>query len=519
MTQIVFPTVNVPIISAATQVENTAQKMLFVGPSTGATTAGTLHENIAMTPAEINTKFGEGSPLANMLIAGREINKDVQFDALEVVTGDGVAAVATIVFGAAASDETYTIVIGSKDKGKVVTSVTSGTSASDTVDAIVLNITNNYAHLGITAANNPSGTLELTTNENLTAFNNAELSVLVTDSANLPTVNKFASGADGTITSAMFDAIGENRYQTVVWPFSSDVSIVSDFLDGRFNVTDDVLDGVSIFTSTDTFSNISTALTSINSSSLVYMANEEATDNGNSLSTGNYNSIAEFPWIISSKVGAIRSLRLQDGANIASIVISSNGALDAIGGAALASKPYANTPVTGLETVESGLGFTKAEVTSLNNSGASVLGNNKAKNAVIMGQMLTTYKTDSAGNSDISFKYLNYVDSASVAREFFFNNLSSRYAQSRLTDGNLIKGRDMTNETEIRATMVGYYQTLSGVDYVVGRSGEDALNFFKNNLIISVDLATGQVDMAFQFPLVTQLRKINAPMQLKFNLD
>ena len=159
------------------------------------------------------------------------------------------------------------------------------------------------------------------------------------------------------------------------------------------------------------------------------------------------------------------------------------------------------------------------EIDSLNTSGISTIGNNRAGNQVILGEQVTTYKTDSAGNPDVSFKFLNFVDTSSNAREFFVNNYRNVYAQSRLTGGDLIPGRDMANQASIEATTIGFYNTLSGADFVLTQAGEEARRFFIQNLIVSLDLATGTVTVDMGTPLVTQLRNLFGTMRIVFSTE
>ena len=54
-----------------------------------------------------------------------------------------------------------------------------------------------------------------------------------------------------------------------------------------------------------------------------------------------------------------------------------------------------------------------------------------------------------------------------LSEEFFrigkvFNNLKSRFAQSRLTEGAVVRGRDMANANTIRAYMEKLYLDLAG---------------------------------------------------------
>jgi hypothetical protein len=218
---------------------------------------------------------------------------------------------------------------------------------------------------------------------------------------------------------------------------------------------------------------------------------------------------------MSAMIGGLRAKRLSDGSNISDIVIAANGPADVTGGDAIRSLPYFNTPLP-VPVADTGLGFTSTEIATLNSKGGSVMGNNIAGNAVILSDVYTTYKTDSAGNADPTWEFLNYVDTGSGSREYMFNNVRSDCAQSRLTDGDLAINRNIHNENSIIGLFIDYYATLSGDNYLLLRSGETNRQFFIDNLSVTLDLAAGKVTVIGKNPIVTQLREIDATFQIVF---
>jgi hypothetical protein len=124
--------------------------------------------------------------------------------------------------------------------------------------------------------------------------------------------------------------------------------------------------------------------------------------------------------------------------------------------------------------------------------------------------------TNAAAVPDVTFTFLNYVDSSSAIREYFFNNYKARFAQSRLTEGDLSAGRDVANALSIRAFSEKLYSDLAGADKVLVQSGERALNFFKQNLVVELDLAEGKVTITMFVPIVTQLRTIQGTIKIAF---
>ena len=77
----------------------------------------------------------------------------------------------------------------------------------------------------------------------------------------------------------------------------------------------------------------------------------------------------------------------------------------------------------------------------------------------------------------------------------------------------------MATEEDIIATCMEYYKILSGEDYVLMRAGEANRQFFKNNLKITINLQTGVVTLAMKAPIVTQLRAINAGIEISFKIN
>ena len=273
-----------------------------------------------------------------------------------------------------------------------------------------------------------------------------------------------------------------------------------------------MLDGVYITEKIDTLANLKTAAGLLNYRSANLLGNDVV----NIAASHVGGSLVELPHVVSAQYAAIRALRLEDGTDISRYVISPYGARDSFGGVAISSLPYANTPFYDLSTIDTGLGFSLEEVEELEEVGITVLGDNPANTQVILGNAVTTYKTDIAGNPDLSFKYLNYVDTISSIREYYVNNLKARFADSRLAAGDLVQGRSMANEQSIRAFMIGIFTTLSETDYVLTQAGEAARNYFINNLVVSLDLSLGKVTISMKCPIVTQLREIVATLQLSF---
>lgn len=514
MTTIQRPKVTLSILPATQEISVAPQRILFVGQKTsaGTATSGALVEDIQNDNSQ-DTLFGENSMLAGMIRAAKAINKVTQMDAIPLSdNGSGVAATGTVAFtGTATATGTLYITVGSTENYRYEIAVETGDTAT-VIGGKLETVINADAKAPVTAVNT-TGSVVLTAVNKGTEGNTIGLRSEGTVAGVTVALTAFASGATNPTITSIFDVIAGKRYQTIVWPSSYTLSTVVDFLDDRWNVDNEVLDGVAIVTKSDTYANLITAGTAQNSQCLVLFGNRLLND---TLFKGP--SMLEMNNVVSSEFAAIRALRLTEDANIVRYVPgATRGGLDAFGGPAIASLPYFNTPFFNLPIIPTAKGFSKEEVDDLADAGISVFGNNVTRTNIILSDVVTTYKTDVAGNPDISFKYLNYVDTISTIREYMVANLRANYVQSRLTEGDLIQGRSMANEVSIRAFVSQLYVNLSGPDYVLTQAGAAAVKFFKDNLNVVIDMDEGEVTINMITPIVTQLREILGTIQIAFS--
>jgi phage tail sheath gpL-like len=508
------PDVSLSIVAAQTEVPKTPQKVLYVGQkvSSGTATSGELVQNI-QNDNSWDTLFGARSMLAGMIRSGRVLNQITQFDAIALDDdGAAVAATSDIVFsGTATADGSLIFYIGSQKDYSFTVPVVNGDTAEELATKLA-NLINAKTKAPFTQTT-LAGTVTLEAANGGTEFNNTGVAVIGSVAGITVTIEAFSGGSGDPDLTNLFDVIQSQRYQTIVWPASYDLSVVKDLLDARFNVRNKIMDGVAVLTKFDTLSNLLTLGNGQNSQSVVIKGEKLET-------TSNWvgPSIMEIGVIRSSMTAAIRSLRLTQDADISRFVIGAGGPRDVFGSPAIASLPYFNTPYPDLRVSPPNLGFSDNQVEQLHDAGISVDGSNVAGNGVISGEVVTTYKTDSAGNPDISFKYLNYVDTSSNAREYMWNQMKRDFAQSRLTTGDVLPNRNMQNENTIRSAIVGYYSVLAGGDYVLTQAGPEALKFFKENLDVRIILAEGRVETNMKTPLVTQLRTLIGTFQLQFDI-
>lgn len=499
------PSITFNIIPARLAASNTPQKVLFVGQMTsGTATPGTLVQNIGVSGEE-GALFGNHSLLAGMIRAARRMNQSTQFDALPLAdNGAGVAATGSIAFtGVAASANTLTVTIGSLANYTFSIAVPAGQSAAATATAVAAAINAN-AYVPVSAAV-ATATVNLTALNKGTLANKIGIRVIDLDSTQTVVVTQMSGGATNPVLTTVFDPIASIRYQTVAWPNSYTKSTVTTFLDGRFNVTNNVLDGVAYCSNTDTYSNLVTLGNGLNSKSLLILGNKQISDGS---------AIYELDDEIASQWAAIVALRLTLGADISQFVIGSGGSLDTFGGPSLASLPYFNTPLPDLPLIDPTNEWIVSEQAGLNTAGISYLGNNPSRTQIIAGDMFTTYKTNSASIPDPSFVYLNNVHTISQVREYYYVNFRSNYAQTRLTSGDLIPNVNMANATSISSFCDQLFSDLG--DQALAQKGENALQFYKRNRTVTLDLSAGSATIAMIVPIVVQLRVVLATIQIGF---
>lgn len=512
--RIAQPEVTFNNVPAKIEVGNTAHRVLAVGlmASSGASaTAGALVTNILNDNSESDL-FGN-SQLADMITNFKKINKMTRIDAIGVAEpSGGAAATATItVTNAATKVGDITLEIGDST-GVVKVSGAVGDDPTKFAKKISDAVTAAADGLPVTATV-AAGVVTLTANQKGIQGNFLGLKI----SGSVPgldiEITKFSTGAGSLDLTTVFDAVKKERYQTIIWPFESDVETVKDFLEPRWNVKNNILDGVAVTCSQNTFAHQLAEVKTMNEKSIVYLCNgtvTSATYNGGMIFTSPHNIAAQFC--------AMRALRYTDG-SVLTPYLTTNAGLDQYGGPGIAALPYFNTLMPYLPTVEQGQGYDDTEIEQLLDAGGSVLGNNPSGTDVICGEVVTTYKTDPAGNKDVSYKFLNYVDEASIVREYFWLNIRKRFSQCRLTNGPVIPGRSMVNEGVVRSYCGGLYGNLAGPDYCILQYGSDYLEYFKDNLQVSLNLANGRITILAKLCYVTQAREFVGTLEMVFDIN
>lgn len=513
--RIALPRVSYSITPAETSVGVGEQRVLAVGiMGSGSETAGDLVENIGNDGSEVSL-FGY-SQLSEMIRNFKKINQVTAIDAIGIAAPTGSAAESTYtVTGTATEAGEINIYIGGEDYPVNVVAE-SGDTANDFASSIAAAVTAIDASTPLPVdASASSGVVTFTAKADGAQGNTIGIRIDTKDAAPglTGTLTPMTGGAGTPTLTGLFDVIENTRYQTIIWPFPTNTDTVTDLLEARWNVTNNILDGQAVTVLQDTLANALTELDGHNEKSLTLF-------NNGVIDTESYQGgmIFEAPENIAAQFCAFRALRYTDDSPLTQYITTS-ASLDQFGGPGIAALPYFNTLMPYLPTIPKGYGYTEIEVRQLNAAGGSVMGNNPTGTDVIIGEVYTTYKTDPAGNEDVSFRFMNYTDEQSIAREYFWANTRARYAQSRLTAGALLNGRDMVNELSVRTFLSGLWGDLSSAEYAILAAGDAYLEFFKDELDVTLDLAEGTITIAAKLCYVTQAREFIGTLQVVFDIN
>ncbi len=508
------PNVTLNIIPAQLLATVAEQKVLIVGQmlAAGTATAGQLYQDFPNDGSE-DTLFSRRSHIAGMIREFKKLNKVTQLDVIALDDAGAAVkgtAIVTLTSGPSTADATIIFVIGSEKNHEYELDTLTGDTVTDIGDALVAAITADL-DAPFTAAN-VAGIVTITA-ENAGTLSDG-WDIKVDDILGIPGVDIALTGWTGGATdptlTTLFDPIANIRYQTICWPGVWDMETVSDFLDTRFNLTNDIKDGRAVQIVPGTLASLKSYVATVNSQSMVVNGTK-------TVATLSHigNSTPEMPDVICSQICALRSLRLTQDANLTQY-LTTVAPDDQFGGPELGSLPYFNTALPNLPISNIDDFFESEELDELRDNGVSVFGPNKAFNNTIFGEQVTTYLTDNAGNPDASYKFLNTVDAASIIREFFSNNYRVKYAQTRLTDGDLIARRDMANAGSIRAFTNKLYDELA--DDTLVQAGSDAKKDFNDQLVITINILTGTATVNAAPLLVTQLRAVLGTIQINFGV-
>ena len=507
------PEVNAPIVGADPTPSIQSKVTTFIlQKTTGTATAGELIEDISVNAED--ALAGANSQGATAIREFRKKNKVSQINAIFLDDAVGAKASGSIVFtGTATASGTIQIYVGNEDRSYPVT-VAIGDDADAVGTSFEALVTADALKALVTGVNT-LGAVVLEAVNSGTQGNDIGIRIDSSVAGITSTLTGFSGGAGDPLLTGLEDEL-EDRTDVITHAKYAYGDIL-DLLDARFNANNIILDGRLLLAETDSKANLVILGNSENSQCLIVEGDKpvsKATKTGSAIFAMPYQKIAKFQ--------SIRTLRLEDG-QIITAYVTTKAPRDQFGGSALNSLPYFNTPMD-LPIIPTREGFTGEEVKDLTEAGISVFGNNPAKNQIITDKVVTTYKTDTAGNLDATYKFLNYVDTSTACREYIFNALKIDYAQSRLTNGSAINGRDIATKGRVRSDFMGYLDDLGGENYTllqwgtIEETGELISDVVKRNLVIDFDVEEGLIYISSILPIMTQARKFLVPLQIVFDV-
>lgn len=520
MTAVRNPRVTLNMVQRDQIVSVEDQRVLIVGQklAAGSANAG-LVADIPRTAAEINALFGARSHLALMVRAFRKVNPWTKLDCIALDDASGTNATAKIVLDGTATEAKtiYVDVVSSRNHSYEIDVEVDDDEVAVTAKVLAAVALDTQCPFTVAKSTTSAtdDTFTFTSTHDGTISNSWLLRVR--DAYNRPaavagltfTLTGWASGATDPTLTSILDPVENIRYQTIVWPSAYATTVPKAWINARFNLNNDIKDGVVVQWVHDTFSNVKTLAGAMNSPSWVMLTNE-------TMNTAHWKGahLPEAPDVLAAIFAAIRSRRFEEGISISDLVVINEGR-DQFGGRHIAALPYFNTPFVDVEQPFVGSGYTYAEQLELEAAGVSVVGTNVRNNAVIASVILTTYVNDAAGNLDDTWHYLNWRDTHSVIREFFVNNLREDFAQHRLTSGSAVPNMAIADEASIRAALLGYYNVLS--EDAITVSGRDSRQYFEDNLVVTLKPSLRRVELYADVPMVSQFGE--AIGTIKFHFD
>ena len=500
------PVIDISIVKGSASVDVQDRNVLLVGQmlAAGTATAGDLYD-IGGDSAE-DGLFDPASHMAGMCREFRRVNPVTDLTALPLADAAGTNATAVAdVSGTATADGTLYLSVGSVNEFRIKLDITLDDTDDEIGDAIVAAFTL-LTDAPFTYVNS-TGTVTFTSVHDGTISNDWPIKIEGVVPGITVALTGWASGATDPALTSILDVLGNRRFTTIVWPATYALTVVEALLNARFNVSNRIQDGIVVQTKADTLSNLKTYADQ-NSQSVVVVGTQAI-----ALATRDGNQFMEMPDILSARFAAVRALRLTADA-ILTPILTTTAPTDQFGGKHLGSLPYFNTLLPGTTSPDAADEFTDVEMRELEDAGVSVTGADRAYSNSILGACVTTYLTDIGGNPDVSFHFLNTVDTSSLSREYYYENCRNRYAQTRLTGGDLIQGMDMANEGSIKAFLSQLYDELA-VDGLT-QAGTIPKKQFTDNLVVTVDLTEQKAVVSMAPPLVVQLRQIQATFEINF---
>jgi len=511
------PNVNISIQGEAIPTISGRRDLIVGSLPSSNPNAGNLVEKVNLkTEDEIDAIFGANSDVRNRIIKYFDTNNrnsELDVQVLEENTYSDPAVGSIAFAGTATADGSYKIALIDKKQFFKTIDVKKDETALDVATKVANAFKEvNFPRIPIISELDGSSA-KFTARDKGKVGNYYGIELFGAVAGLTVTLNKFQNGTE--VPNYTADMFPPKRYFGIAIPqyYRDLISVFAGVLKTRFNTENDIKDGVGFIGFEDRLSTCLSFANGLNDF-IIPMGNNVVPSPYPIMNTKQTGASILTPadWYVCEFIG-IRSIRLEADAPISEFVSANNK--DSFGGIALASLPYHNTPLN-VSVTPANLLFNNTEKKQLEDAGFSVVEPNLSESGMLTGSLVSTYKKNSLGLPDKTFKYLNYIDTGSVCREYMYFNMKSDLAQSRLTEGEIIPDRNMQNAESIRGLVMNYYASLAK-EALVQKGGAIASKV-SSDMVISLDLANRTVEIiAKTFPIVTQIGTVNFAFTMKFS--
>ena len=520
MTAVSNPIVTVKLIPDQSNVSLAPRRILVVGTiakSLNAIFEGsekTAYLNIstgssyeAVSDASMRTMIGDGDTYERFIMAKKASGGLVPIDLLlvknEVADGAGktitVSTVPTI-------NTTIKAFVYNKQRYSVAVAYKVGQTASDLAAALAaafVAIDNKPFDVTVSGA-----ALTVTYKDGLCLgyvpihfeCDDKTFKAIITGSETLPTAPQ----------NDLFDVIGDVRYTQILYPsyYRSKLTVVDSLLKDRFNTRNAVKDGRAYIGLCANLVNSLEATDEFNTQS-IFVASSPLLDRANYAGGANFTTDDIY---CAFMAGAIARMQT-DGADITDLISGAEGLRDYSGGGHIASLPLHNMPVTDSIPTKSTLYWNQTEQEQLTAVGLSTWGANVKGNTVISGDCRTLWKTDAAGNENLTWSQLEFMETSSIVRERVDSWLRITTGKTRMTDGDIVSGLSMIDEQAMMEKWLVFYdKDLADLGLVI--KGAKALKALRANTNFKFVFDKTKIEMTGKVTIVTHVGEVDYNMQI-----
>lgn len=303
----------------------------------------------------------------------------------------------------------------------------------------------------------------------------------------------FSGGSDNYDISEVLNNISI-KYDSIISDHYYNYDYVRDFLEKRFNTHNSLLGGSCFSCINGNIEELKTFANNHNSKVLTIFSNL------------NEMKINAIPLLLTTEIVAKRELRLFEGSNVSNLVLDS---IESVGGVSKSSLPYHKTPLS----YRNPIGEISLEAKeALEKTGVSVIVPTR-KGYCELSSVITTYKRNLSDEIDLSFKYLNSIDTNLAIKEIFTKMCKSKFGQTRATHGSLNANMSNVNVNYVRSYLELIYDKCSELGLI--QTGSKLRKEFINDMQVTLDSSVGRFDVTISYYIVSQFRGLFAKAESK----